>query len=92
MRIKLFCPGMVFSEAAAVSSPSVQNVASVSIWLNRKLGKMNSGKSLNLARVGILNATICCKVQVLGITDCSRFTKSRPQGNLGVTALLQRIF
>lgn len=40
MRVKLFCPGMVFSEAAAVSLSSVQNVSSVSIWLNRKLGNI----------------------------------------------------
>jgi len=89
--VKLFCPGVVFSEAAAISSSSVQNLASVSIRLNRKLGKMNSGKNLNLARLGILNAMICLKVQVLGITDCFRFRKSTPQGNLGMTALPQCI-
>lgn len=41
---------MVFSEAAAVSLSSVQNVISVSIWLNRKLGKMNSGKISGLGK------------------------------------------
>lgn len=50
MRVKLFCPGMVFSEAAAVSLSSVQNVISVSIWLNRKLGNMNSGKISGLVK------------------------------------------
>lgn len=43
MRVKLFCPGMKFSEAAALSSSSMQNMANlVSIWL--KLCKTNSGK------------------------------------------------
>lgn len=41
---------MVFSEAAAVSLSSVQNVISVSIWLNRKLGNMNSGKISGLVK------------------------------------------
>lgn len=71
MRVKLFCLGVVFSEAAALSSSSVQNMISVSIWL--KLCKTNSEKNLSLARLGILNTTTCLKVQVLGIPDCFRF-------------------
>lgn len=68
MRVKLFCPGMVFSEAAALSSSSVQNVVSASIWL--KSCKTNSGKESEPGKT-----RLCLKVQVLGIPDCFGFTE-----------------
>lgn len=49
MKVKLFCPS-VFSEATAMCSYSLLNVVSVSMWLNKELCRMNSGKEISLCQ------------------------------------------
>lgn len=67
---------MVFSEAAALSSSSVQNVVSASIWL--KSCKTNSGKESEPGKI-----SLCLKVQVLGNTRLFRIHRVHHKGIWG---------